>query len=133
MKNLLKYIFLFLFLSIQLLSPAQNKLDIDFNFQVDKVLTEKPNSYSEIEEAFKNDVKDTLKMKFLELKSKEESYLEGESFALCNLGISYRKISRYNSAIASHQNAYNLATSANNIELQVVNLNMLGVVNRRIA
>ncbi len=132
MKNLLKYIFLFLFLSIQLHSPAQNKLDIDFNFQVDKVLSEKPNSYSEIEEAFKNDVGDTLKMNFLAQKSKEESYLEGESFALFNKGVSYRKLSRYNTAIASHQNAYNLALSAKNIELQAVNLNMLGVVNRRI-
>jgi LytS/YehU family sensor histidine kinase len=126
------YILLLLSISFQLTSIAQNKVDIDFNFQVDKILVEKPNSYSELEEAFKDDTIDTLKMQFLAQKSKEINYLEGESFARCNLGILYRNISRYNSAIASHQNAYNLALSAKNIELQVVNLNMLGVVNRRI-
>ncbi len=97
---------------------AQNKIAPDFNFQVEKILQEQPKKYSELEELFKNDMNDSLKMRFLEQKSKEINYLEGESFALCNMGIIFRdKKSLFNQAIAFHQNAYNLAISAQNIEI----------------
>ncbi len=110
---------------------SQNEIAPDFNFQVDNILRDQPKKYSELEDIFKNDLKDSLRMRFLEQKSKESNYLEGESFALYQLGIYFRDRSLYNQAIAFHQNAYNLALSAKNIEMQIINLNMLGVVKRR--
>ena len=133
MKQEINLILLLIFsLSIQLSLFAQNKYDVEYNFQVDKVLEERISSYSELEDAFKYDTADTLKMMYLANKSKEINYLEGQSFALYNLGNFFRDKSFYNRAIAYHQNAYNLALSAENINLQVINLNMLGVVYRRI-
>ena len=110
---------------------SQNKNSVEYNFQVDKVLEERITSYSELEDVFKYDTADTLKMMYLANKSKEITYMEGQSFALCNLGIYFRDKSFYNRSIAYHQNAYNLALSTKNIDLQVINLNMLGVVSRR--
>ena len=133
MKQGINLILLLIFsLSIQLSLFAQNKYDVEYNFQVDKVLEERISSYSELENVFKHDTADTLKMMYLANKSKEINYLEGQSFALYNLGNFFRDKSFYNRAIAYHQNAYNLALSAENINLQVINLNMLGVVYRRI-
>ncbi len=133
MKQEINLILLLIFsLSIQLSLFAQNKYDVEYNFQVDKVLEERISSFSELENVFKYDTADTLKMMYLANKSKEFNYLEGQSFALYNLGNFFRDKSFYNRAIAYHQNAYNLALSAENINLQVINLNMLGVVYRRI-
>ncbi len=120
-----------LILSLPVILNSQNNITPDFNFQIENVIRERPKTFSELEELFKNDMTDSLKMRFLEQKSKETNYLEGESFALCNLGIFFRdKKSLYNQSIAFHQNAYNLAISAQNIEMQIINLNMLGIVNR---
>ena len=130
--NKLKIIIaLILTIGIQNFLFSQNEIAPDFNFQIDNILRDQPKKYSELEDIFKNDLKDSLKMRFLEQKSKEINYLEGESFALYNLGIFFRDRSLYNQAIAFHQNAYNLAITAQNIEMQIKNLNMLGVVKRR--
>ncbi len=118
-------------LSIHSLLISQNKNSVEYNFQVDKVLEKRITSYTELEDVFKYDTADTLKMMYLASKSKEITYMEGQSFALYNLGVYFRDNSLYNRAIAYHQNAYNLALSTKNIDLQVVNLNMLGVVSRK--
>ena len=122
---------MYLAIGTQTLLFSQNKISPNFYFQVEQILKERPKAYSELEEQFKNDMEDSLKMRILEQKSKEAKFIEGESFALCNLGILFRDKSLYNQAIAFHQNAYNLALSIQNIEMQIINLNMLGVVSRR--
>ena len=123
---------LILSLSFLVMLNAQNKIAPDFNFKVDNIIKEQPKLYSELEDIFKDDLNDSLKMRFLEQKARPINYLEGESFALFNLGIIFKDKSLFNQAIAFHQNAYNLAVSAQNIELQVLNLNALGIVNRSI-
>ena len=81
MKQEINLILLLIFsLSIQLSLFAQNKYDVEYNFQVDKVLEERISSYSELENVFKYDTADTLKMMYLANKSKEINYLEGAIF-----------------------------------------------------
>ncbi|MBT8393680.1 MAG: tetratricopeptide repeat protein [Bacteroidia bacterium] len=128
-----RVLLLILCVSIHNFLFAQGKVDPEFNFQVENIIDQRLIKYSELEDLFKDDINDTLKMQFFAQKSQKENYLEGEAFARTKLGIIYREIAQYNRAIAEHLNAYNLAISSTNIELQVINLNMLGVVNRRTA
>lgn len=103
----------------------------DFNELVNSIISNKPSNYSFLEERFKPHKYDTLKMAFLLDKSKLANYLVGESFAQTMLGIYYRNKSKFNRATVAHREALRIAIKADNKELQVVNLNMLGVVNRR--
>lgn len=125
---------LFLIYSIFMLpfSAAQEGLNDDFNARVNSLLVEKFTSYSELDQALRKDKNDTLKMRFLARKCQEEAYLEGESFALTMIGIFYRNKSFFKKSTATHYQALRIAIDAENKELQVVNLNMLGVINRRI-
>ncbi|MDO6596490.1 tetratricopeptide repeat protein [Oceanihabitans sp. 2_MG-2023] len=111
---------------------AQQPVDTNFNAQIEELLERKPSSYQELYSLFNPISNDTIKMRYLSIKSKEAKYLEGESYALNMIGIFYRNTSKYNEALALHKQAQELAIQANNLELQVISLNMLGVVNRRL-
>lgn len=113
-------------------SYAQNQIKDNFNARVESILVKRVKDYSKLEKALSNDKNDTLKMHFLARKCKEENYLEGESYALTMLGIYYRNKSRFELAAVTHNKALIKAITAENRDLQVVNLNMLGVINRRI-
>ena len=104
--------------------------DTAFKSRVEIVLQKKPVEYDALDGLFFQDKNDTLKMRYLALKSNEQGYLVGESFAENMLGVYYRNKSRLNQATFLHNKALQLAIKANNKELQVVNLNMLGVINR---
>ena len=114
------------------ISFAQNQIKDNFNARVESILDKRVKDYSKLEKALSNDKNDTLKMNFLARKCKEENYLEGESYALTMLGIYYRNKSRFELATVTHNKALMQAIKAENRDLQVVNLNMLGVINRRI-
>ncbi len=113
-------------------TSAQNTTQLDYNSLIDSIISEKISTYPDLESALKNHKSDTLKMNFLAKKSKEANYIEGETFATTMLGIYYRNKSRFNQSTTLHSKALRLAIKAENIEFQVVNLNMLGVINRRV-
>lgn len=110
---------------------AQNVEQENFSKRIDSLISSKISSYVDFETALKNDKNDTLKMSLMARKCEEANYIDGEAFAKTMLGIYYRNKSGFNQSKTFHNNALRLAINSQNVELQVVNLNMLGVINRR--
>ncbi|MFD0796044.1 tetratricopeptide repeat protein [Maribacter chungangensis] len=109
---------------------AQNVTE-PFKYLTDSLITAAPNSFTAIHKVMRKHRTDTLYMRFLSQESKKKGYLAGQSYALGELGRTYRNISNYSKAIQLHQEALAIANAANNIELKISNLNYLGVVYRR--
>jgi len=88
---------------------GQNNAEQEYIEIVTKAITKNISDYSELEKTFRNHKNDTLKMGFLEQKSKEANYLTGEAFASTMLGVYYRNKSRFNQATTYHNKALHLA------------------------
>jgi tetratricopeptide (TPR) repeat protein len=102
-----------------------------FRQLADSVIKTAPKSYTEIHRAMRKHRTDTIYMRFFSELSKQKGYLAGASYALGELGRSYRYKSNYSKAIQLHQEALEIANRANNLELKISSLNYLGVVYRR--
>lgn len=105
--------------------------DSDFIFKIKTITSKKPADYQTIDSLFKNNVRDSTKMKLLAKKANTAKNLVTESYAINALAIIYRNVSLYEKALETHKKSKLLADKADNIELQVINLNMIGVVYRR--
>ncbi|WCO01964.1 tetratricopeptide repeat-containing sensor histidine kinase [Psychroserpens ponticola] len=128
----MKLVFVLTFCFILCLGlQAQDNLKSDFELQLESIITTKPRDFEILDSIFSEFERDTIKMNALIQKSRAFNYLEGESFALNNLGVFYRNNSHYESAINVHKKANALAVEVNNLELRVINLNNIGVVYRR--
>jgi tetratricopeptide (TPR) repeat protein len=103
----------------------------NFKQLTDSLITAAPSSFTAIHKAMRAHRSDSLYMRFFRQKSKEKGYMAGESYALSELGRTYRNISNYSKAIQLHQEALAIAKKANNLELKISSLNYLGVVYRR--
>jgi tetratricopeptide (TPR) repeat protein len=110
---------------------AQDSYNQEFKNNLDEILFTRTTSYSELESLFKEFKNDSIKMRQLKEKVADVSYFEAESYALNALGIIYRNLSKYDKAIEYHENAEEIATYCENLELKVLSLNLLGVVYRR--
>lgn len=97
----------------------------------DSLITTAPSSFTEIHKAMRKHRTDTIYMRFFNNISKEKGYMAGQSYALSELGRSYRYISNYSKAIQLHQKALKIAEKSNNLEFKISSLNYLGVVYRR--
>lgn len=95
------------------------------------LFNKKPKQYHLIDSLLSRFSRDSTKMRILFEHSKNENYLEAESYAINALGKIYRNISLYEKAIDAHIQARNLAQKAQNKEMEIIALNMLGVVYRR--
>jgi len=62
----------------------------------------------------------------------QRNYLDGQTYALNQLGRRYRFLSKFNKALTLHKDALEIAKKADNIEFKVFSLNMIAVVYRRI-
>jgi tetratricopeptide (TPR) repeat protein len=111
-----------------LLSTAQ---DLNFNSTLDNIIKTKPTTYIGIDSLLSPFEKDSIKMKRVLETSKLKTYHEGASYALNALGVINRNISNYDTSIKLHEEAKSFADKANNDELRIVSLNMLGVAYRR--
>lgn len=105
--------------------------DSIINSRLKLLKNDKLNKYNIIDSLFKNEKRDTFFLRQLAIKSKAEKYFLAQGYALNHLGINYRNASLYDQAINLHQQSYEAALLAENIELQVVALNMIGVAYRR--
>lgn len=114
-------------------SIAQTQ-DVESSYKqfVEIFVESKSKNYDQINETLSTYKNDTLKMRYLYLKSGENNYPEAQSYALNMLGIYYRNISNYNESINLHLDALNIAKEVENLDLEVVSYNMLGVVYRRL-
>ncbi len=103
----------------------------NFKQLTDSLITTAPSSFTAIHKVMRAHRTDSLYMRFFRQRSKEIGYMAGESYALSELGRTYRNISNYSKAIALHQEALAIAKKADNLEFKISSLNYLGVVYRR--
>lgn len=113
------------------IAQTQN-LEGSYKQFVEIFVESKNEDYDQINEALSTYKNDTLKMRYLYLKSGENNYPEAQCYALNMLGIYYRNISNYNESINLHLDALNISKEVENLDLEVVSYNMLGVVYRRL-
>ncbi len=102
-----------------------------FELLTDSLINIAPTSFTEIHKALRQYRTDTVSMRYFSEKSRVKGYMAGESYALSELGRTYRNKSNYSKAIELHKEALEIATEANNIEFKISSLNYLGVVYRR--
>lgn len=126
-KYLLTYILLFNF---SLLVLPQKKKPI-LKQRVDSVLGIKPITYKQIDKILKPFQRDSVKVKSIIQKFSSTNYFNGLAYEYIKLGNIYRKYSKYNLAIETHQKALDASKKAKNSEFEIFSLNMLGVDYRR--
>lgn len=103
----------------------------DFREKADVLVRLQPKTYGALDGELEEAKQDTLMLRYFAQRCQESGYLEGEAFALNQLGSKYRNISQFKKSADLHQRALELSEEAGNTELRVLSLNMLGVVYRR--
>ncbi len=132
MCQLYKNVFLsILSLFLSAISFSQTT-DSTFVEDANALLKLQSKEYSEIDNLLKPYKRDSIQLQYLVNLFKENTYLEGESYALNAMGEHCRNTSQYDKAILFHEKALTKAEIAENKQLHVRALNMLGVVYRRI-
>ena len=90
-----------------------------------------PQTFAEIHWVLRPNRADTLLMRYFANTSANSRYTSGQTYALNELGRSYRNTSQYDKAIKLHEQALGIAEKTKNLEFKVASLNHLGVVYRR--
>ena len=103
----------------------------DFKISVDSLIKKAPLTYGEIDAVFKSNRNDSVLMRYFANEAIDKNYLDGQAYALNQLGRKYRNTSQFSKALGLHQRALEIAEESNNLEFKVFALNMLGVVYRR--
>uniref|UniRef100_UPI000650109B tetratricopeptide repeat protein n=1 Tax=Bizionia psychrotolerans TaxID=1492901 RepID=UPI000650109B len=124
-------LFLYLLLGLTNSSSAQEQDLKAFYKTVDSVLNKKPARHATLDSIFYNVKLDTIKLSYLVHKSHKNNYFDGECYALNTLGSYFRNTSDYDQAITIYTKALSAARQGKNLEMEVISLNMLGVVYRR--
>ncbi|WP_420603314.1 tetratricopeptide repeat-containing sensor histidine kinase [Flagellimonas sp.] len=120
----------FFFLSLFQMAIGQ-EIPETFKEKAETLVKTKPRTYLTLDTELKPEKRDTTLLRYFANLCKKEKYLEGEAYALDQIGTIYRNFSKYKKAADLHQEALRLSEEANNTELKVLSLNMLGVVYRR--
>lgn len=129
MNTSISYKFLSLFLVFY--TYTINAQDLDFETALDNITKTKPQTYTGFDSLLKPFEKDSIKMKRILETSMLNKHNEGISYALNALGVINRNISNYDKSIKLHSDAKSFADKADNDELRIVSLNMIGVAYRR--
>ncbi len=90
-----------------------------------------PKTYQEIDAVLNSSRKDTLLMRYFAEATVIKGYLDGQAYALNQLGRKYRNISQFSKALALHRRALGISKQAKNLEFEVYSLNMISVVFRK--
>ncbi|MCR9226139.1 MAG: tetratricopeptide repeat protein [Flavobacteriaceae bacterium] len=107
------------------------KLPEEFVEKMETLVRLSPKTYESLDQELYSEKRDTSLLRYFANFSEENGYLEGQAYALNQLGMKYRNYSQYEKAVALHQQAIAASQKANNIDFRVLSLNMLGVVYRR--
>ncbi|MHA7829828.1 MAG: tetratricopeptide repeat-containing sensor histidine kinase [Flagellimonas sp.] len=102
-----------------------------FREKVETLIKLQPKTYEALDKELYSEKRDTSLLRYFISFSKANGYLEGQAYALNQLGMKYRNISHYEKAATLHKQALSASEEANNIDFKVLSLNMLGVVYRR--
>jgi tetratricopeptide (TPR) repeat protein len=127
-----KYVFFILFF-FGLLKGSSQTIPDEFKSTVDILIKTAPKTFLEIDALLKPNRRDTVLMRYVTRMASDKGYLDGQIYALNQLGTKYRNTSQYSKAVALHQEALDIADSINHLEFRVSSLNNLGVVYRRIS
>jgi tetratricopeptide (TPR) repeat protein len=127
-----KYGFFILFFLVLMKGSSQTIPD-EFKRTVDNLIETAPKTFTGIHDDLRSNRNDTVLMRYFEDVSAKHGYLAGQTYALNELGRKYRNTSQYAKAVALHQQAFDIADKADNLEFKVSALNNLGVVFRRIS
>lgn len=100
---------------------------------VDSLVKARPDAFADIHGILDQNREDTLTMRHVANTSAVNRYAAGQSYALNELGRTYRNISQYDQAIALHKEALAIAEKDDNLDFRVYSLNNLGVAYRRIS
>lgn len=124
---------LFLFTTIFLIGVQGFSQSVPESFKKtsDNLITAAPKTYQEIDAVLKPSRKDTLLMRYFVEATAIKGYLDGQAYALNQLGRKYRNISQFSKALALHQRALEISKEAKNIEFEIYSLNMISVVFRK--
>lgn len=123
----------FLFTTIFLVSIQGFSQFIPESFKKisDSLINAAPKTYREIDAVLKSSRKDTLLMRYFAEATAIKGYLDGQAYALNQLGRKHRNISQFSKALALHQQALEVSKEAKNIEFEIYSLNMISVVFRK--
>ena len=124
------FLFLVLFLMVAPL-VAQEVIPEAFKEKAERIVRMAPKTYLVLDTELKKEKRDTTLLRYFANLCDAAGYLDGESYALDQIGTKYRNTSQFEKAAALHQRALEIAEKANNTELKVLSLNMLGVVYTR--
>lgn len=102
-----------------------------FKMQVDSLISAEAEGYTPIHSVFRKHRRDTVLMRYFANASKAFQYVDGQAYALNELGRTYRNLSQFTKSINLHKEALDIATKYDNLEFRVASLNNLGVVYRR--
>ncbi len=103
----------------------------DFETVLNTIKYKKPSQYASIDSILKPFERDSLQMKRVLRSAELSGYNEGACYALNALGAINRNLSYYDQSIKLHLQAKHYAELANNDELIIISLNMIGVAYRR--
>ena len=125
----MRYFFLFIliFLSFQNFSQT-NKGEKEINY----LISNKKNKYIDLDKTLSPYKYDTIFLNRLLEKSKLTNKNELQLYAITAKGVFYRDIANYNKSKLNHNQAILLSTKILNEEFLMINLNMMGVVYRRL-
>lgn len=127
-----KYGFFILFFLVLIKGSSQTIPD-EFKSTVDILIKTAPKTFLGIDALLKPNRRDTVLMRYVTNMASDMGYLDGQIYALNQLGTKYRNTSQYSKAVALHQEALDIADSINHLEFRVSSLNNLGVVYRRVS
>ncbi len=102
-----------------------------FKISTDSLIKAAPRTYQELDSILRPVRRDTVFMNYFNNESEKNGYLDGQAYALNQIGSKYRDISQYEKAAALHRKGLEIALKSDNLEFRVLSLNMLGVVYRR--
>ncbi len=98
---------------------------------LDSLVSHSPQGYTDIHSVLRRYRNDTIVMRYVAQMALENDYIDGQLYALNELGRKYRNTNQYKKAINLHEQALKIATETDNLEFRVSSLNNLGVVYRR--
>lgn len=125
-----KYVTLIYFVFNNLNLQGQ-EIPESYKITVDSLIGAMPKTYSEIDKALYVSRNDTVMMRYFAERSEAKNYLEGQAYALNQIGRKYRDISQFSKSFILHQKALDAAEKANSLEFEIFSLNMISVVFRR--
>ncbi|GMN10223.1 hypothetical protein MTsPCn9_13620 [Croceitalea sp. MTPC9] len=103
----------------------------DFKERINSLIEKAPKTYKEIDTELRSIKRDTIGLQYFIKTATENEYLEGQSYAINQLGRNYRYASKLDKSIEAHLDALEKAEKADNDELRILSLNWVGVSYRR--